>query len=95
MKANDDGLEDFIKEVLTIAGFTTSKTNIVGATPSAKKALKEGVPKEDILKAAEAVNKAKSDEEHKRFRSIRSPFQSTAYWMNLYPDESQAVKGVW
>lgn len=87
-KSSAVNIDDFVVEVLATAGFSTSKTNVVNAKASAKKALASGIPKEDILKAAEGIRNYKGD----ITPTIRSPFQSTSFWMGQV---KSGPKGVW
>ena len=80
-------LEEFVKTVLVETGLKGTTAQIVEATPSAKKALKAGMPEEDILKAAKNIKKYKKEGDGKLKPSVRSAFQSTSFWAEYYGDE--------
>jgi hypothetical protein len=88
-KKTDDKLENFIKSVLAEAGFSTSNTNIREAKPSAKKALADHIPIDDIMKAAKGIRQYEGDIRP----TVRSAFQSTSFWMSQVQPEKP--KGVW
>ena len=81
-KEKEQELENFIAEVLERAGFSKCRTNINEAKASAKKALKDGKTKEEILKAADGVRTKPEG----LSPSVRSPFQSTTFWMGKAPE---------
>ena len=87
-------LDDFIKEVLETAGFNPTISRIREATPAAKKALKDGITKDEIRKAAKGVKLVKEGKAGEGLTpSIRSPFQRTDFWAGQIPAEKP--KGVW
>lgn len=91
---SSSSLDDFISLVLETAGFSPTATKIREATPAAKKALQDKVPKEDIIKAAEAIKLIKEGKIGSGLTpSVRSPFQRPDFWAAQKPAE--APKGAW
>lgn len=87
-------LDTFVKEVLEMAGFNATPAKIREATPAAKKALNQGVTKEEIYQAAKGVKLVKEGKVGEGLTpSIRSPFQRTDFWAGQIPAEKP--KGVW
>lgn len=87
-------LDDFISLVLETAGFSPTATKIREATPAARKAIQDKVPKEDIIKAAEAIKLIKEGKIGSGLTpSVRSPFQRPDFWAAQKPAE--APKGAW
>lgn len=87
-------LDEFISLVLETAGFSPTATKIREATPAAKKALQDKIPKEDILKAAEAIKMVREGKVGQGLTpSVRSPFQRPDFWAAQKPAE--APKGAW
>lgn len=91
---SSSSLDDFISLVLSTAGFSPTASKIREATPAAKKALQDKVPKEDIIKAAEAIKLIKEGKIGNGLTpSVRSPFQRPDFWAAQKPAE--APKGAW
>ena len=91
---SSSSLDEFISLVLKTAGFSPTATKIREATPAAKKALQDKIPKEDIIKAAEAIKMVKEGKIGQGLTpSVRSPFQRPDFWAAQKPAE--APKGAW
>lgn len=91
---SSSSLDEFISLVLKTAGFSPTATKIREATPAAKKALQDKIPKEDIIKAAEAIKMVRDGKVGQGLTpSVRSPFQRPDFWAAQKPAE--APKGAW
>lgn len=91
---SSSSLDEFISLVLETAGFSPTATKIREATPAAKKALQDKIPKEDIIKAAEAIKMVRDGKVGQGLTpSVRSPFQRPDFWAAQKPAE--APKGAW